>query len=235
MIAAWLLTLFALGGILLGVFPGGSRGISAELAAAGGGLLSGIAVFWLFPEITAAAPWWMASLLTMLSFSALFLFDRAMHRLHHASIGLLAGPLLTAAALHSFLDGWSVRALSMDPLTNLAVPAGLALHKIPEGLALGLVARESFRSRGHAFIAAASVEILTLAGAWVEPVADQAGAAHFGHLWLGLVLSAIAGSFLFLGVHTLLPARRKSTVGIAFICTFMLSGGVGVAGRLLSL
>jgi zinc transporter ZupT len=237
MVAAWLLTLFALGGIGLGVFPGHSRGLSSALAAAGGGLLSGIAVFWLFPDIVAVSSWWKAALLVAFIFSALFTFDRMLHRLHHsfagsaADVGFVAGPLLIAAAIHSFLDGWSVRFASMDALTNLAVPAGLALHKTPEGLALGLVARESFRSRGTAFLAAASVEACTLIGAWVEPAANRAGAAEFGHVWLGLVLSAIAGSFLFLGAHTVLPARRKPKVTIAFASAFLLALGAAVLQR----
>ncbi|HWF47000.1 MAG TPA: hypothetical protein VG168_08345, partial [Bryobacteraceae bacterium] len=115
MVAAWLLTLFALGGIGLGIFPGRSRGLSAKFAAAGGGLLSGIAVFWLLPDIAAVVSWWKAALLVAFTFSVLFTFDRALHRLHHsfagsaADVGLVAGPLLIAAGIHSFLDGWSVR------------------------------------------------------------------------------------------------------------------------------
>ncbi|HEX4232018.1 MAG TPA: hypothetical protein VHZ07_25345 [Bryobacteraceae bacterium] len=237
MIAAWLLTLFALGGIGMGVFPGRSRGFSPKLAAAGGGLLSGIAVFWLFPEIVAVSSWWKAALLVAFIFSLLFTFDRTLHRLHHsfsdsaAEAGLVAGPLLIAAGIHSFLDGWSVRFASMDSLTNLAVPAGLALHKVPEGLALGLVARESFRSRNTAFLVAASVECFTLIGAWIEPVANRVGAAEFGHVWLALVLSVIAGSFLFLGAHTALPARRKPELMIAFAGAFVLAFGAAVLQR----
>lgn len=231
MLAAWLLTFFALGGIGLGVFPGRSRDLSPKLAAAGGGLLSGIAVFFLLPGIAEVASWWMAAVLVAFSFAVLFVFDRVLHRLHHslidsaAELGFIAGPLLVAAAIHSFLDGWSVRFASMDPLTNFAVPAGLAVHKVPEGLALGLVVRESFRSRGTAFLVAASVEALTLLGAWIEPVASRIGSAEFGHAWVGFVLSVIAGSFLFLGAHTALPARRKPVPMIAFASTFLLAGG----------
>ena len=82
MAAAWLLTIFALGGIALGLFPGHSRGLSANLAASGGGLLSGIGVFWLLPEIAEIAPWWQAAALVILSFSVLFAFDALLHRLH---------------------------------------------------------------------------------------------------------------------------------------------------------
>jgi zinc transporter ZupT len=237
MVAAWLLTLFAIGGIGLGVFPGRSRGLSVNFAAAGGGLLSGIAVFWLLPDIAAVASWWQAALLVAFTFSVLFAFDRTLHHLHHsfvdsaAEAGLIVGPLLVAAAIHSFLDGWSVRFASMDALTNLAVPTGLALHKVPEGLALGLVARESFRSRGTAFLAAALVESFTLAGAWIEPVANRLGAAKFGHIWLGIVLAAIAGSFLFLGAHTALPARRKPKLMIPFAGAFLLALGAAILQR----
>ena len=177
------------------------------------------------------ASWWKAALLVAVSFSVLFALDRVLHRLHHFSMGFVAGPLLIAAAIHSFLDGWSVRFASMDPLTNLAVPTGLALHKLPEGLALGFVVRESFRSRSVAFLVAAAVETLTLAGAWIEPAANQAGAAEFGHAWLAVVLSVIAGSFLFLGAHTVLPSRRQPTVAIAFASTFLLAAGAALLQR----
>jgi hypothetical protein len=80
-------------------------------------------------------------------------------------------------------------------------------------------------------LVAAAVETLTLAGAWIEPVANQAGVAEFGHVWLAVVLSVIAGSFLFLGAHTVLPSRRQPTVVIAFASTFLLAAGAALLQR----
>jgi hypothetical protein len=55
--------------------------------------------------------------------------------------------------------------------------------------------------------------------------------AEFGHAWLGVVLSVIAGSFLFLAAHTMLPSRRKPTIAVAFVCTFLLAGGAALLQR----
>ena len=49
MTAAWLLTGLAVLGIVIGSLLGQSRMLSLHFAAAGGGLLSGISLFWLIP------------------------------------------------------------------------------------------------------------------------------------------------------------------------------------------
>ena len=60
-----------------------------------------------------------------------------------------AGPLIVAAALHSFLDGWSIATVQLGvPLgLRVAVPLAIALHKLPEGIALGGILRASLRTR----------------------------------------------------------------------------------------
>ncbi len=55
--AAWLLTLLALAGVVTGVLMGQARKLSTYLGAAGGGLLFGIALFWLLPEIAQNSGW----------------------------------------------------------------------------------------------------------------------------------------------------------------------------------
>ena len=67
--------------------------------------------------------------------------------------------LLIATGLHSVLDGWSIQMLASNGFAGLAAPLGLALHKIPEGLALGLVARESIDSTAKAFWACVAAEL----------------------------------------------------------------------------
>src|SRR5204863_3284272 len=77
-----------------------------------------------------------------------------------------AAPLILAAALHSFLDGWSVTTVQLAaPLgLRVAVPVAVALHKAPEGMALGGILRASVRSRVVALGWAALAEGSTLAG-----------------------------------------------------------------------
>ncbi len=80
-----------------------------------------------------------------------------------------ATPLLVAAALHSALDGWSAVA-GQSTGFGLGLLGGIAIHKIPEGLALGVIARASLGSRASALAWCALAESATLAGAGLESV-----------------------------------------------------------------
>jgi zinc and cadmium transporter len=208
MAAAWLLTLLAWGGIAAGLFLGQWRRASSQVAAVGSALLFGVALFLVIPEIAGRLGWAVAFGLALAVCCLLVLLDRFLiHGAH--SPGEVIGPLLAAAAVHSFLDGWSVLALSIQPFASVAVPLGLALHKVPEGLALGLITRRSMSSNSKALAASAGVESLTVVGAIVERGVNESGAATFGAWWTAIVLAVVAGSFLFLGYHTFLEDHRN--------------------------
>src|SRR6516165_8081801 len=130
MAVAWLITALALSGVFFGAL-GHARMPSAQLAAAGGGLLTGICIFWVAPEIAGALGFWRAIGLLIALCVLLLLIDRVLGDPEHPGHHRLLAPLLAATALHSFLDGWSVRTLSVRAFANVAVPVGLALHKIP--------------------------------------------------------------------------------------------------------
>ncbi len=228
--AAWLLTLLALGGVIAGVLLGQPRRFSSYLAAAGGGLLLGITLFWLMPEIAATTGWAWAFGLAFGAGGVMALFDRFLNHGDHALRSGLAGPLLAAAAIHSFLDGWSVRVLAGQPVAALVVPLGLALHKVPEGLALGWITRNVMSMR-RAIAVSGAVEAVTLAGALVEPRANQTGAAEFGTWWTAIVLAVISGSFLFLAFHAVAPARRKAGVIPLFIATLLVVAAAAAMER----
>src|SRR5579875_74710 len=231
MTVAWALTLLAFAGIAAGLFIEHMLALSDHLSAVGGGVLFGIALFWVIPEVAESFGWWAACVLAMAACGALAALDRFMvHTGHSPRQGVIA-PLLAATAVHSFLDGWSVRALAMQPVANVAVPLGLGLHKLPAGLALGWILRRSFASRWEAAGVAAAVEALTLLGAFLEPQANQSGSAAFGAWWSALVLAIIAGSFLFLGVHALAPARRRAGVVVVFVATLAALGGLALMRR----
>jgi zinc and cadmium transporter len=225
MVIAALLTLLACAGVALGVLLGRSRVLSAHLGAAGSGLLCGIALFWLLPETAQISGWTAALGLTAGFGAALGLLDHFLIDEGWAKHENIVKPLLIATAIHSFLDGWSVRATAVNSLAALAVPLGLALHKIPEGLALGWVVRQALSSTNKALLAGLIVESLTLAGAVLEPRADQTGFEKFGVLWIAAVLAVIAGSFLFLAIHTVIPERRRVGVMAIFFTTLTLVGG----------
>ena len=209
MAAAWLLTALALVGVLVGASLHASRSLSTRTAAVGAGLLLGIALFWLVPEISANVGWPLACTLTLLIAVGIFGLDRLlMHTGHSPRHGVIA-PLLVATAVHSFLDGWSIRALSVHPLASVAVGIALALHKIPEGLALGWVTRKSIERQPVALTAASLVELVTVLGAWVEPHATRSGVQLFGAWWTAFVLAVVAGAFLFFGFHAVIHERTR--------------------------
>jgi hypothetical protein len=206
MAVAVLLTCLALVGVAGGVLL--HRSISNYLAAAGGLLLFAIAFVWIIPEIAAAWGWPRAILCVTLVAVLLAFSDWALIRLGSSPRHGVMAPLLVATAIHSLLDGWSIRALATQPVPLALVPIGLGLHKIPEGFALGWVLRRSLSSHTRAFTLGALAEAFTLVGAFLQPGTDRFGLTRFGHSWTPAVLSIIAGAFVFLGCHALLPYFR---------------------------
>lgn len=198
-----LLTCLAVVGVAVGVFF--HRGISHHLAAAGGVLLLLIAFVWVVPEIAATWGWPLAVLSITLCAILLAFTDFALIRLGHSPRHGVIAPLIIATAIHSLLDGWSIRALAAQPVPQPIVPIALSLHKIPEGFALGWVLRRSLSSHARAIGLGVFAEMFTLVGAFLQPSADRSGLSRFGPAWTPAVLSVIAGAFLFLGCHALLP------------------------------
>lgn len=231
MVIAALLTLLASVGVAIGVLLDRSKILSAHLGAAGSGLLCGIALFWLLPETAEISGWTAALGLTAGFGVALALLEHFLIDKGWAKHDNIVKPLLVATAIHSFLDGWSVRATAVNALTAVAVPIGLALHKIPEGLALGWVVRRGIQSTQKALIAGIGVEFLTVAGALLEPRADRTGIENFGSWWIAAVLAVIGGSFLFLAFHTVIPERRRIGVMAIFLTTLTLVGGAAALKR----
>jgi zinc transporter ZupT len=218
----WLLTLLGLAGVAAGVYLGHARVLSSLLSAAGGGLLFGISLFWLIPEVGLITGRWLALALALLVAGMMAGLDRLLLHAGHSPRQGILWPVLAAMALHSFLDGWSVRALAARPLPEIAAPVGLALHKIPEGIAAGWLARRSTSSGWKAAAAGGVAQLATVAGALVEPSADRLGAARFGDGWPAAVLAIIAGSFLFVGFHAVLPDWKKAGVLAVFTATVLL-------------
>lgn len=224
----WLLTLLGLAGVAAGVYLGHARLLSSLLAAAGGGLLFGLSLFWLIPEVGLTTGRWLAVALALLVAALMVGLDELLLHAGHSPRQGILWPVLAAMALHSFLDGWSVRALAARPLPEIAAPVGLALHKIPEGIAAGWIARRSTSSGWKAAAAGGGAQLATVAGALIEPSADRLGAARFGDGWPAAVVAVIAGSFLFLGFHAVLPHWKKASVLVVFAVTVLLVAGAGL-------
>jgi zinc transporter ZupT len=135
-----------------------------------------------------------------------------------------AGPLVAAAALHSFLDGWSVVSVQQAPLgLRVAVPLAIALHKLPEGVALGGILRAAVRRRSAALAWCVLAEGSTLAGGlaglWLAP--------HLGSGWTLYPLGLAAGWLFYLGYHAVHEEWKRRGAGPAFWSA--LTGAAGAA------
>ena len=196
----------------------------------------GVAAFWVLPEMTESLHWTVASLWIAAGFAALWGIDRFLypvcpacsqphdHDHCQATLHGFGPPLLLAAALHAALDGWSVSAAGGSGAAHLNAPfvVAIAVHKIPEGLALGVIARAALTSLRAAFAWCALAEAATLAGALLETELAPYMSQHVLHA----LLAVAGGSFLYLGGHAVHGEWRRRGSGPAALMPAL----TGVAG-----
>jgi zinc transporter ZupT len=134
-----------------------------------------------------------------------------------------AAPLIVAATVHSFLDGWSVATVQLTvPLgLRVAVPLAVALHKLPEGIALGGILRASVGSRRAALGWAVLAEGSTLAGGALGLVMGP----HLGSEWITYPMGIAAGWLFYLGYHAVHEEWKRRGARPSFV-----SAAAGVAG-----
>jgi len=201
------LFLLTLAGAFAGVRLAEVPSISRRVLPFSGGLLIGIALFWILPEIAARDSWMSGALGLIAGFTLLWLIDRYIyavcpacsHTHHHEdcrqSLHGFGVPLLIAAGLHSFFDGWSLAISRQKGFESLKVPflVGIGIHKLPEGLALGALLIAALGTEWRAMLGAAAAQSMMLAGgALAVLLAD--------HLSIK-ILSVAAGVFIYLGYH----------------------------------
>jgi len=184
----------------------------------------GVAAAWIVPEMAEFFGWMRALAWTAAGFGLLWVIDRFVHpvcpacshshdhddcttRLHG-----FAAPLLIAAALHAAADGWSLAAAKSAAMFSPALAVGIAFHKLPEGLALGVMTRASMRWKLAAILCCAMAEAMTLAGGGFE----SALAPYLNVHSLHAVLAVAGGSFLYLGGHAVHGELRRSGAAPAF-------------------
>ena len=233
---ALLATLAALAGAVIGIFWSNSGTSTRVMVPFGGGLLVGIAVFGLLPEMITEIGWPGSLLLVTAGYLFLLVVNRFVYPVcpscahdHNHEICLsalhgFAAPLISAAALHSFLDGWSIVTAQQSPAVGvrIALPVAVALHKIPEGMALGAIMRVAVASRAAALSWCVVGESLTLAGG----AAALMVAPRLAGVWFSYPLALAAGFFFYLGFHAV-HGEWKRRGGRAFMPA--LSGVAGVA------
>jgi zinc transporter ZupT len=232
---ALLATLAAALGALLGLSLTGLRRSPRVVVSFSGGLLLGVASFGLLPEVVSEIGWAPAGILFAAGYALLMLVDRYVYPVcpscshdhdHDACAVTLHGfaaPLIVATAFHAFLDGWSM-ATSQWAGTGglrLALPLALALHKIPEGIALGAILRASVRGRLSAFGLCLLTESATLLGAG----SGLMMAPKLGQRWLHYPLAIAGGCFFYLGFHAIHAEWRRRKTWMAVV-----PGVTGAAG-----
>jgi zinc transporter ZupT len=201
------------------------------------GVLLGVVLFGLAPELVVELGWTVSVMLFGAGYGLLLLLNRyaypvcptCSHDHDHIACATelhgFAGPLIAAAALHSFLDGWSIASVQLHvPLgLRVAVPVAVALHKVPEGIALGGILRASVKSRGAAMAWCTLVEGATLVGG----VVGLAMAPHLGTQWITYPLGIAAGWLCYLGYHAVHEEWRRRGAAPAFVSA--LTGMAGAA------
>ena len=237
MAAPALATAVGIGGAALGIWLTGLRERTQVVVPFSAGVLLGVALFGLLPELAGEIGWPVSLALFAAGYGALLLVNRFVYRVcptcahdhdHNACSTELHGfaaPLIAAAAVHSFLDGWSIATVQLTaPLgLRVAVPLAVALHKVPEGIALGGILRASVRSQSSAFGWAALAEGATLAGAAL----GLGIGPHLGSEWTTYPLGIAAGWLFYLGYHAVHEEWRRRGARAAFVSS--LSGVAGAA------
>jgi zinc transporter ZupT len=194
---------------------------------ASAGVLLGVALFGLVPELAHELGWGLSLLLFAAGYGILFFIDRRVypvcptcnhehdHRHCETELHGFAGPLIPAMALHSFLDGWSVATVQLAvPLgLRVAVPLAIALHKAPEGVALGGILRASIKGRGAAFAWCVVAEGATLLGG----LAGITAGPHLGTRWITYPIGITAGWLCYLGYHAIHEEWKRRGARPAFV------------------
>lgn len=220
---------------LLGVWLTAAERRSRLVVAFSAGVLLGVAAFGLLPELAVVSGWPVSILLFATGYGLLIGIDKLVypicpvhahdhdHAVCASELHGFAGPLVLAAALHSFLDGWSVATAQWAAPVGLrvAVPLAVALHKIPEGIALGGMLRASVNSRPQALLWCVLAEGCTLLGG----VSGALMAPHLGTTWIVYPLGITAGWVFYLGFHAVHEEWKRRGPAPAFV-----SALTGVAG-----
>jgi zinc transporter ZupT len=230
-------TLVGLLGAALGVWLTGLRRRARLVVPFSAGVLLGVVLFGLLPELGTEIGWPLSIALCGAGYLLLITVNRYVYPVcptcshdhdHNACSTELhgfAGPLIAAAAVHSFLDGWSIGTVQLAvPLgLRVAVPLAVALHKIPEGIALGGMLRAALGSRAQALTWASLAEAVTLLGG----AAGLVMAPHMGSVWITYPLGITAGWLCYLGYHAVHEEWRRR--GPAQAIAAALSGILGAA------
>jgi zinc transporter ZupT len=198
-------------GAVAGAYLPVAHGRTRMFVPISGLILLAVSLFSILPEMAGEAGWLRVCGLYACGYAVLFVIDRYVysvcpscshsHDHGHCEMELhgFSVPLIMATSIHAFIDGWGMTVAQNAGAGSMriALPLAVLLHKIPEGLALGVMLRASLRTRGHAAAWGSAAELMTTVGALVAmlllPGASPA--------WARDLLAVAGGTFLYLGFH----------------------------------
>lgn len=220
-------------GAVLAVSIGTShRQLCALISVAAGTLLS-VTFFHILPEAWEAGMGLLPLLIALLSGYGLFYFlsryvshvcpaCAASHFEEQAESKFKNVFMLLAIALtvHSLMDGIAIAiSPTIAKVTDHSIFFTVAIHKLPEGLALCALLLKAGYSKGRALFSTFLFESSTLAGWGLGFFLIQTNLAN---AWLNLGMVHIAGGFVYLALHAAINESRDHSP--RFILTFFSIG-----------
>jgi zinc transporter ZupT len=221
----------AYGGLWMSAIPKAAR----LVIPFSGGLLVGVALFGLLPELAGEIGWWRGVPVFTAGYLLLLWLDKRFHSHIHNDVEHARGgftedvvmPLLAAASAHAFLDGWGLASTGAanSEAVRVTFPIAVMLHKAPEGLALGAIFRTATGSRKKAFGLCLLAEGATFVGGWAGAVLTP----QLGSAWTNYPLAVAGGCFLYLGYHSVEGEWRTFGLRSAWLPAAIGFAGAGVA------
>jgi zinc transporter ZupT len=227
---------FALGGGSVGALLRLSHKPLCALISFAAGTLLGVSLFAVFPEALGTASRLPVAIAAATGYALFFFISKYVHHVCPACAAShfdadatrhfneIATALIIALSIHATTDGLALGVadhVSTASAAKWSLFAGLCVHKVPEGLALGSLLIGAGFQRGIAFGWIAGVEATTLIGGVL-------GIFFLGNLssfWLGLIMAHIGGGFIYLAAHAVLGEMLKH--GKGFVLTSF-TGGVAL-------
>jgi zinc transporter ZupT len=220
-----LLALFCtdIAGAAAGMYATRSRTISDKFKAISAGIMVGVALFWIFPDLMQKSGAVHAALIVAVGLALLCGIDRFVYpvcpccthhhvgsgignrRASHAASGALI-PLVLAICVHNLFDGWmAATAGRAAASTASGLGFGLIAHKIPEAFVFGLMLRSAATRMKVAALSIVLTSFAILAGGMMHrsvwTISYSTG--------LAASLALACSSFLFVGGHIFLTRQRS--------------------------
>lgn len=235
-------TVLAVAGAVLGVNLGSMLRSRLELLVhVATGALLGITAFDILPEAKAVLSWPGFLVATLSGYVLLWVVGRfvfyvcpscAIAHIDEPSAMARKGSLIllgSALGIHCFLDGIAIATGSgLSAKAEAGAFLGVGLHKLPEGIALGLLLVSAKYRPFSALLIASAIEAVTITGA----AAGSAVSRLPGQTAVGVVFAVVGGGFVYL-VYTAfggafehkvaMPRARSLT---AELLSFLLTGAL---------